>query len=206
MDEYSAVKMRLKNKKRLKVNSGSFQKPNKYINNLITRILISVIVFFGFIIATNGSSKISKFVSDDVLKKNISFSKITNLYNKYFGNVLPFKDITDEANTVFNETLTYESIKNYKDGYQLEVKENYLVPVITSGIVVFIGEKEELGNTVIVQGIDEVDYWYSNIDNLSVSLYDYVSEGAFLGSAKGTNLYLTFLKNGEYLGYDEVLE
>lgn len=205
MDEYKAVKMRLKNKKKFKVNNENFQKPNNYINNLITRILISVILFFGFIIATNSSNKISEFVSNDVLKKNISFSKITNLYNKYFGSVLPFKDITEEANTVFNETLTYESIKNYKDGYQLEVKENYLVPVITSGIVVFIGEKEELGNTVIVQGIDEVDYWYSNIDNLSVSLYDYVSEGTFLGSAKGTNLYLTFLKNGEYLGYDEVL-
>ncbi len=141
-----------------------------------------------------------------MLKDNMSFSKIANVYDRYFGNIVPFEDLMKNDTTVFNEKMTYENIANYKEGYELTVKENYLVPTINSGIVVFIGEKEGFGNTIIIQGIDEIDYWYSNIDNSTVALYDYVEKGEYLGTSKGNKLYLTFKKGTEYLNYDEVLE
>jgi stage IV sporulation protein FA len=204
MSELDIVKQQMKNKKK-KVVPEKNTKANKYINFLITRILLSLIVFFASIIFINSSSSNETLFKDKVLTQNISFTKITNLYNKYLGNVIP-KITNVEDNTVFNETLSYEKIENYKDGYSLSVSDNYLVPIITSGIVVFIGEKEDFGNTVIIQGNDEVDYWYGNVQNLSVSLYDYVTKGTFLGTAASNKLYLEFLKNGEALDYDEVIE
>ena len=45
---------------------------------------------------------------------------------------------------VFNEKLTYEKANVYKDGVELKVDSNYLVPNLESGIVVFMGDKEDL--------------------------------------------------------------
>lgn len=190
------------NYKRNKDDSDS----RKYVDFLITRVLVSVIIFFVAIILTNTTEFGSKFIKEKVLKEHMSFSNIANVYNKYFGNIVPFEDLVKDDQTVFQEELTYESIENYKDGFELTVKKNYLVPVINSGIVVFIGEKEGLGNTVIIQGVDEIDYWYSNVGNLSCSLYDYVSKGTYLGTAIDTKMYLTFKKGSEYLGFDEIIE
>ena len=75
-----------------------------------------------------------------------------------------------------------------------------MVPSLESGIVVFVGEKEKYGNIVIIQSKDKVDYWYGNMDNLNIKLYDYVEKGNLLGVADNY-LYLLFQKNGEYLDY-----
>lgn len=207
MDSIEEAKRRMRNKRKgccsNKDNEGGSK---EYVNFLITRILLSVIVFFAAVIFMNSSKLGNNFIKEKVLKENISFTKIANIYNKYFGDIVPFEDVVKDDSTVFNEKIQYESIVNYKEGYELKVKNNYLVPFINSGVVVFVGEKEGLGNTVIVQGIDEVDYWYGNVDNLSVSLYDYVSKGDYLGTAKGDKMYLTFRKGSEYLEFDEVVE
>lgn len=200
IEEYKRIKKRRQEQFEKKDENDK----QKYITRLISRILISIIVFFGLIIFSNSTEVGEKFIKDKVLQENISFTKIKNLYNKYLGNIVPFENIIKDDTTVFNEKITYEEINNYKDGYELKVKKNYLVPIINSGIVVFIGEKEGYGNTIIVQGIDEVDYWYGNVDNTTVSLYDYVNKGTYLGTSVGEKLYLSFKKGNEYLDYDEV--
>lgn len=206
MDTFEEEKERIKKRR---MNYTKVKEPQKdgkkYVNGLIARVLIAIIIFFGLIIISNTTSFGKTFVKEKVLKDNISFTKIANVYDKYFGNIVPFENIIKSDATVFNEKMTYDSITNYKDGYELTVKENYLVPIINSGIVVFSGEKEGLGNTIIIQGIDEIDYWYSNITNTTVSLYDYVNKGEYLGTARGTKLYLTFKKGTEFLGYDEII-
>lgn len=206
MEEIDAVKARLKERRgHFKTSKNKIARA-KYVNGLIARSLISIIVFFLTVIAANFNVKAEEFIKTDILKDNMSFTKISNLYNKYFGHIVPIKEIKTDTKTVFKENLSYTEMKDYKDGYELTVTSNYLVPIIHSGIVVFIGEKDDYGNTVIIQGIDEVDYWYGNVDNLNVGLYDYVQEGSMLGSAVGNKMYLVFQKSGEYLGYDEIME
>ncbi len=203
IEEYRRIKKRRKNQNNIDTKSDR----QKYITGLISRILLSIILFFSLIIFSNTSNLGENFIREKVLQDNISFTKIKNLYNKYLGSVVPFENIIkNDATTVFNEKLTYEKIDNYKDGFELQVQKNYLVPIINSGVVVFIGEKEGYGKTVIVQGIDEVDYWYGNVTNTTVSLYDYVNKGTYLGTTEGEKLYLTFKKGNEFLDYNEVIE
>ena len=38
----------------------------------------------------------------------------------------------------------------YKDGVKLETDEGYLIPALESGIVVYMGDKEDYGYTVIM--------------------------------------------------------
>lgn len=181
--------------------------PKDYINSLIGRSLSALILFFICIILLNTNNMSREFIMENILTDNISFAKIGKVYNKFFGGILPFeKLIKDESSMVFRENLVYEKIDKYMDGFVLTVSENYAMPVVQSGVVVFIGEKEGLGSTVIIQGSDEVDYWYSNITNISVSLYDYVSKGDTLGTVEGSEMYMTFKKDGQYLDFDEVIE
>lgn len=198
---------RIKNKRNKLLKTDQTEDMKTYVNSLIGRSLIAIIIFFACIILTNTNDTASKFIKEEILTNNISFTKIGNIYNKYFGNILPFeKLVKDESKMVFKENLTYESIDKYKDGFVLNVPKNYLVPVIKEGVVVFIGDKEGLGNTVIIQGIDEIDYWYSNVEDVSLSLYDYVSDGTTLGVVDGTKFYMTFKKDGEFLDFDEVVK
>ena len=103
------------------------------------------------------------------------------------------------------DNLVYSDKKDYKNGVSLSVGNNYNMYSLCGGIVVYIGDKENLGNTVIIQGTDGVDYWYSNLENLSVNLYDYVEKKTLLGVSKGENIYLTFVKNGKYIDYEEFI-
>ena len=88
----------------------------------------------------------------------------------------------------------------YVSGRYKYLKED--VNVIQSGIVVFVGEKDGLGNTVIIQGIDGVEFWYSNLDDVVVGLYDYVSNGDKIASSKEYYL-VSLLKDGVLITYDE---
>lgn len=207
MNDLDTVKKRLKLKRKFNLNNtGDDTKFRKYANGLITRVLLSVIVLFMVLILTNKNNIVKGFISNDVMTYNIPFNKVTNLYNKYFGSIIPIKNEGTESMTVFNEKLEYGEVKSYKDGYELIVKDNYLVPIITSGIVVFIGDKEDYGKTIIIQGNDLVNYWYGNITNESVKLYDYVNKGSFLGTANGDKMYMLFESNGEFLDFDKVVE
>ena len=91
-------------------------------------------------------------------------------------------------------------------GVKLEVVDKYLVPIIEEGLVVYIGEKENYGNVIIIEGIDGIDIWYGNIENTTVKLYDYVEKNTYLGQTKDNNLFLVYSKEGKFLNYKEYLK
>ena len=81
-----------------------------------------------------------------------SFTKIKKAYNKYLGGIIPLKK---EVNTekVFSEKLKYNNISIYHDGIKLEVSDNYLVPALKEGMVLFIGDKDNYGKTIIIEDL-----------------------------------------------------
>ena len=180
-----------------KLNSNSNSKPHKFmhfINKCLSAVLIGLIV----LIVMEYSPKFKTFMHEEVLDKNISFGFLGKIYNKYFGNVLP-ENSNDSVVKVFNEKIVYSKIENKLDGALLTVDKNYLVPAINSGVVVFIGEKDDLGKVIIVEQVDKTIVTYGNILNTSLKLYDYIEKGSFIGEIADTNLYLSFLKDNEYL-------
>ena len=96
------------------------------------------------------------------------------MFNKYVYNTsLPFVDFKEvydkyflgkeknEVEETFTEKLTYSDESLYEDGVKLTVSNNYLVPAIDSGIVVFIGDK------------DTRLFVYKNFDPYYTTLYIY---------------------------------
>ena len=172
-----------------------------------TKLLLLICIFLiGCIICKNDISYRNE-IYNKIYKENISFVGVKNFYNKYLGGIIPLDNIIKEDNTkmVFNEQINFSSYSKYLEGIKISVNDNYLVPIIESGMVIFIGEKEGYGNTIIIEGLNGVDIWYSNIINSNVKLYDYIEKGSFLGEVN-KELYLVFCNNGDYLEYEDYIK
>jgi len=201
MDELERVRNNIKNKKKIKV----VKKYNFKIFEFVNRLCITVILTLLTLIVLKSNSKLKQGFYKEVYEKNFSFSEVNEIYKKYFGSSIPFKDFFVSSTPVFNEKLTYLEANKYMDGVKLSVIDKYLVPNQLSGLVVFIGEKEGYGNTVIIQQANGIDLWYGNIEIVNVKLYDYVEQGDLIGNTKDTNLYLVYKKDGEVLNYEDYI-
>lgn len=170
------------------------------------KFCITVVITLVLLIGLKANQKFQTFFYEKVYDSYFNFSKLNDTYEKYFGSSIPFSGlIHNDVKTVFKETLVYKNKEQYEEGVKLKVGEEYLIPTLNSGMIVFIGEKEKYGNTVIVQQVDGKDVWYSNLENVNVKLYDYVEKGSLLGEAKDDTLVLVFKKDGKVLNYEEEL-
>lgn len=172
------------------------------IRIFISKLMVSIVITLILLIIMKSSNKFKKTFYKYVYDTNISFTKISNLYNKYFGKVVSLPH--DNSKTVFNEKITYNSKERYYDGVKLNVGKNYFVPVQESGLVVFIGNKENYGNVIIIQQVNGIDMWYGNINQVDVKLYDYVEKGTLLGECNN-DLYILYKQNGKILDYEKYL-
>lgn len=190
------------------INKNSSKKSNdnnlkKYFKGLAIRLLIVLLLFLTALIACKCNSQIKDKVYKYLYTEDISFTKIKKIYNKYLGGILPIKKEVD-TEKVFQEKLKYTDLSIYQDGIKLSVGNNYLVPALQEGMVVFVGDKENYGNTIIVEDLDGVRYWYGNITTSSLKLYDYIEKGSLIGETS-TNLYLVFSKDDNYLDYEKYI-
>lgn len=198
MDNYRLLDKYFKKKKQTKKDTKNMIL--SYLNKSMIVFLITIIT----LIATKLSSSFKLVLKNYVYEENIPFISFNNFYNKYLGGILPFSN--NVAQEVFNEKLTYQDVSTYLDGIKLQVTTQYLVPALNDGIVIFIGEKEGYGKTVIIQENGGVEVWYGNINNVGVNLYDYVSEGSLIGEVNQDTLYLAFVSEGTFEDYKKYLQ
>lgn len=196
------LRKEIKKKKNKKMKKND----NKFVKK-INKLLITILITLTTLITLKNNTKLKTLFYENVFAKNFKFATINKLFKDKFGSPIPFSDIIEKKETtkVFNEKLEYSAKSKYLDGVKLTVSKNYLVPTLESGMVVFIGEKEKYGNTVIISGIDGIDIWYSNINASNLKLYDYIEKGSFIGEAKDNNIYLVYKKDGKVLNYEEHL-
>ena len=195
MDEY--VKMHKAKKKNFSKKTPS---KSKRLSKYITKFMLAVIFFLASIIFTNTSDKNLLLYKEYVLTESLPFTKVKCWYEELFGEALPSND---NAQTVFDGKLVYKEISDYQNGERLTVSSKSLVNSLASGIVVFSGEKDGFGNTVIIQGIDGADIWYGNLENISLNLYDYIEAGTVIGNTVDEYLYLVIKKDNEYIKYED---
>ena len=178
----------------------------KYLRSLILRCMSVIVIFLILAIISKSNITYKNLIVSNIYEKNISFAKIKNMYTKYLGGISPLEKTDEEEVMVFNEELEYLDKSIYHDGIKLTVTPNYLVPIIEEGMVIYIGEKENYGNVVIIEGIDGIDIWYGNMETTSVKLYDYVEKNNYLGTTKNNTLYLAYQQDGKFLNWEEYLK
>lgn len=181
--------------------SSGYKKIYSFINRLLITGLITIVSLIFF----KKNSTLKQSFYNNFLSFNFDFAFVNDFYKEYFGGVLPFGNFLSSTSTVFSESsLVYSDASSYLDGVSLSVGKDYLVPLLDSGLVVFMGEKDGYGKTVIVQQSNGIDVWYSNLNSFNVNLYEYVSKGEFIGNCND-NLYLVFKKDGKVLDYTKYI-
>lgn len=173
------------------------------ISKLFSKFLVCIVLLLGVLITLKASPSLRENLYKYVFENHFSFASVNSAYEKLFGSSLPLTG-TDRAATVSSAKIEYDDSKSYKDGVELSVSENYVVPVIKSGIVVFAGEKDGYGNTVVIQQGDGVEVWYGNLNEIKVSMYDYLKAGDILGEVSG-KMYLVFTKDGKAIDYKKYI-
>ena len=184
-----------------KVKTG----PSRF-SKFCSRSLVLIVCVLVCMILLKSNADLRDYVYKKVFQNNFSFAKINEIYKKYFGSSVPLlKETKEETSMVSSVKLEYSDEVKYKDGVKLTVKNSYVVPSMDSGLVIFSGEKDGYGNTIVIQRPDNVEVWYSNLKNVNVSLYDYVKKGTNIGEANGTNIYMVFVKEGKALDYQKYI-
>lgn len=204
-NDIEKIKLEMKRKRENK-NINIPIKKNNLIYKFGMKILFIILLTISTLIILKKYPNLKETFYKEVYEKNISFATINNYYKNIFGSPIPFSDyFEDKLKPVFNEKLSYYKSKDYLDGVKLTVDNNYLVPSFESGMVVFVGDKENYPNTVIIDQINGVSVWYSNIENITVNLYDYVDKGVLIGSTINDELNLVYKKDGEILDYNDYI-
>lgn len=176
------------------------EKDDKKISKMFSKILISIIFILICTIYIKLSSDNLATFKSSVFENSMAFNKLNNLYHSLFGSVLP--SVKDNTVGVTN-TTSYEP---YLDGVKMHVNKGDTVVAIASGILVYQGEKDGLGNTLIVQGVDGTDIWYSGITNSNYKLYDYIETNTILGISSLDYYTLTLYKDRELVNYEDYIK
>ena len=192
-----------------KIVAQKNEENDNYFKSLIyktfIKCLIVIILFLGALIYIKQSDAARENFKKIVYNNSLSFAKIYNIYQKYLGDVIPFKNIyKDNTKLVSEDKITYSNITKENNGYILDVMETYLVSSIKSGIIIKIEESSDYKTMITIQDKDGLNITYGFLSDLNVKLYDYVEKGEVLANAN-KKLYLSFEKDGKYLSYEEYL-
>jgi len=176
----------------------------KYLKFLITRVLLSIILVISVSIYIKLDQENVVLVEKYFFEENLQFTKINNWYKENLGEIIP--DVNKNSELVFSSS----EIKNreyieYENGVKINLGSKSPISVLNGGIVVFIGKKDNYGNTIIIQGNDGIDYWYGGITNVSINLYDYIEKDTLIGESINDYIYLVLQKDGKYIKYEEIL-
>lgn len=192
-------------KKRIKKETNDEKKSFNYLKCLISRTLIAIIfLLMGIIfykIDTSNKELINKYLYED----NWNFINVKNIFEDKIGKIIPVSKINSEL-VMSNGDFTTNPYDYKNDLTIFSLKEDINITALCGGIVVFMGNKDNLGNTIIIQGNDGIDIWYSNITNSNISLYDYVDKNTIIGESVNKSITLKISKNGNFISYEEYIK
>ncbi len=176
----------------------------KKVKIFISKILILIIITLIGMIITKNNPTLKSEIKSKILENNISFIKMKKIYQKYFGNIFSIDKNLEKTNQVFNEKIAYKEKQEIENGVELTLSNNYIIPNLESGVIIYIGKKENI-DEITVEQIDGVETTYSNINLNNFKLYDYIEKGEYIGEANNNTLYLYFRKDGKYIDYKEYI-
>lgn len=176
-----------------------------FLFKILIKSLLVIVLFLSSLIYIKQSDKNKDKFEKIVYNNSLSFAKIYNVYQKYLGDVIPFKNIyKDNTKVVSSDKLTYSNIKKENNGYILDVSNMYSIGSLNSGIIIKIEENDTYKTMITIQNEEGLNITYGLLSDLNVKLYDYVEQGEILGVAN-KKLYLIFKKDDKYLSYEEYL-
>lgn len=167
----------------------------KSVKNLIQKVFIMTIgILIGMILTKNNES-LKNDLKKEIYETSYPIIENRNIYEKYFS-FLNKEKVKQVSNNIFS----YIKREDTKEGVKLTVKENTPIPLLESGIIVYLENSR-----VIIEQTDGVKAIYESINTNNKKLYDYLEKGEILGESISDTIILSFTKKGEYYDYKKYL-
>ena len=129
------------------------------------------------------------------MDQDFKFATVSKWYEDQFGKplaLLPFteddkqsgKNIVEKDHDV--PVFSGKVLENFEkngQGIMIETVKGAPVEAMNEGNVVFAGVKEGTGKTVIIQHPDQTQTTYGNLDEIKVSLYEFIATETVVGTA-----------------------
>ncbi|MCO7127951.1 M23 family metallopeptidase [Sporolactobacillus shoreicorticis] len=154
------------------------------------------------------------------MTQEFQFAAVSDWYEKNLGDPISFlpnfksdsvktanggSTGTDEVSKTssFAEPVVGEVKSPYSSqskGVTVETTSHSEVKAAKDGLVVFVGKKKNIGETVVIQHKDSDESWYGKLDKANVKVYQEVKKGQKIGITSEKNKKGTFyfaLKKGE---------
>ncbi|GGE75651.1 M23 family metallopeptidase [Priestia taiwanensis] len=161
----------------------------------------------------------SRVVVRGVFEQEFQFAAISQWYEEQFGTPLALwpnspKKEQNIAQVDYVVPATGKIIETFQangQGVLVETALHASVEAIDEGTVSFIGTKERLGKTVVIQHGDGSESWYGQLDSVAVRLYDKVDAKRTIGTVstneekKAGNYYFAIKQENGFVDPDKVI-
>jgi len=164
----------------------------------IFKILASALLFLVIAIMFRENTATFAPAKDFVVKtmeQDFKFATVSKWYEDQFGKplaLLPFSEEgkEDQKNVVEKDhdipVFSGKVLENFEkngQGIMIETTKGAAVEAMKEGNVMFAGVKEDTGKTVIIQHADQTQSTYGNLDEIKVSLYQFIETETVVGTA-----------------------
>ncbi|WP_455661930.1 peptidoglycan DD-metalloendopeptidase family protein [Pradoshia sp.] len=151
-----------------------------------------------------------------VYEQEFQFASVVDWFDETIGQpfaFLPEKQMKGNGDdfSMPASGIIMESFKSNGQGVIVKTAAA-TVGTVKEGVVIYAGEKEEYGKTVIIQHADKSESWYGNLESIDVSLYEQVKKGAKLGQVQASEeeegkgeFYFALKSEGRFIDPGEVI-
>ncbi|QHA92755.1 M23 family metallopeptidase [Bacillus sp. N1-1] len=150
---------------------------------------------------------------NDMMAEEFQFASVKEWYEGNFGNPVALFPTSPETNSnsespVYALPASGKVLENFETtgkGIMVETVLSSGVEAIDAGVVTYAGDKEGIGQTVVLQHTDGSESWYGMLDSIDVSLYDFVQTKDQLGSVSNSEdgktgtFYFAIKKNEAFI-------
>jgi stage IV sporulation protein FA len=169
----------------------------------LLRLMLSICLFLVVaILFKNPSAELgsARAYVQKTFETEFQFAMVSNWYEEQFGRPLvllptstPATSGADSKESTNSESVyalpavgkVTETFQNNGKGILLETGNKSKIDSAQEGFVSFVGEKDNLGKTVIIQHYDGSESWYGMLDSIDdeIKLYSFIENGSSVGTA-----------------------
>ncbi len=184
------------------------------------KIVFSILLVVGVISMFQSSTTLSKQVQSIVkhtMEREFQFAQVSKWYEERFGTPLTF--LNNKIPSIKNQDeyaipasgKVLENFQTNGQGILIETAVNAKVEAIDEGKVIYVGDKEQIGESVVIQHADGSESWYGALTDISVNIYDSVEKGEVIAKVSSEEsedtgtYYLAIKKDDGFIDPNQVI-
>lgn len=190
------------------------------IGKFFLKTMASVLLAVGVAVMFQSNTTMSQQVQSLVkrtMEREFQFAQVSKWYEERFGAPLTFLNKEDKSTDNQSEYAipasgkVLENFQTNGQGILVETAADAEVEAIDEGRVVFVGDKDQLGKSVVIQHADGSESWYGKLKDISISIYQTVKKGETIAkvsneeSGDAGTYYLAIKKDDTFIDPSQVI-